>query len=233
MLTDIFSSFDPATISMYSSLPSPLFWMINFITISTFTLTFWIAPNNMTQLTSIFKEIMFTQTTRTMGHHLKGLNMLLSATFILIIFTNIMGLLPYVFSTTSHLFFTMALAIPMWFGLILSSISTSTSSFLASLLPGGAPDWLNPFLTLIETISILLRPITLSFRLAANMSAGHIALGLMGIYAATALLTNLKSFTCLILIQMFYMIFELGICLIQAYIFCLLLSLYSDDHTST
>jgi ATP synthase subunit 6 len=83
---------------------------------------------------------------------------------------------------------------------------------------------------LIESTRIIVRPITLSFRLAANISAGHIVLGLVGIYAAAAITSSLLSTTLFILLSAGYILFEVAICLIQAYIFCLLLSLYRDDH---
>ena len=232
MLTDIFSSFDPDINSIIISLPSPIFWLLNLRCIFVFFSNFWIAPNSIIQLTSQIKNVIQEQTSRTSGKHLKGLGTVLTAVFILIISRNIIGLFPYVFRTRRHLFFTISLAIPLWLRLIISSIFTSPTRFIAGILPGGAPDWLNPFLALVESISILLRPITLSFRLAANISAGHIALGLIGIYSATALITSTSNFILLIIIQIFYIIFELGICLIQAYIFCLLLSLYADDHTT-
>ena len=232
MLTDIFSSFDPATITIHNSLPTPLFWLINLLVIPTIISSYWVSPSSITQITTFIKDIINAQVSRTTGTHLKGLAPILSSLFILIIFINITGLMPYVFRTTSHLFFTMSLAIPIWLRLVISSINWSISRFIAGILPGGAPAWLNPFLALVETISILLRPITLSFRLAANIRAGHIALSLMGIYTAARLITSTKTFLALLSIQIFYTIFELGICLIQAYIFCLLLSLYSDDHTT-
>ena len=232
MLTDIFSSFDPATVSLYNNTPTPIFWIINIIILSILTTTFWISPNSINYLISFPKEIINSQVSRTTGSHFKGLAPILSSIFILITTINIIGLFPYVFRTTRHLLLTISLAIPLWFRLIISSINWSPTSFIARVLPRGAPDWLNPFLTLVESIRILLRPITLSFRLAANISAGHIALGLIGIYTAAAIITNTKTFLALLLIQTFYIIFELGICLIQAYIFCLLLSLYSDDHTT-
>lgn len=232
MLTDIFSSFDPATVTRFNSLPSPLFWGINLLFLLTLTSTFWSYPTLLNQLLIYPKEIIASQTRRTIGKHLKGFSTLLTAVFLLIISINFTGLFPYVFRTTSHLFFTISLAIPIWLRLIISSINTSPTRFLAGLLPGGAPDWLNPFLVLVETLRTLVRPITLSFRLAANIRAGHIVLGLIGIYTASALITSPKTFIILISIQTFYIIFEIGICLIQAYIFCLLLSLYSDDHTN-
>uniref|UniRef100_UPI0031F4799D ATP synthase F0 subunit 6 n=1 Tax=Loimia medusa TaxID=167822 RepID=UPI0031F4799D len=233
MLTDIFSSFDPATSSLFSTLPSFLFWSFNLLLINIISCSYWLSSTSLSQLISQPKEIMFSQSTRTFGHHLKEFAPAVTSVFLIILIMNLSGLLPYVFSTSSHLFFTLTLALPLWLALILSSIVNSPSSFAAGILPGGAPFWLNPFLVLIETTSISVRPITLSFRLAANMSAGHIVLGLIGIYSASAALLSMTNFLILISLQTFYMLFEFGICLIQAYIFCLLLTLYADDHTAS
>lgn len=104
------------------------------------------------------------------------------------------------------------------------------SSVVAALLPAGAPPALSPFLVLVETVSLLVRPITLSVRLAANMSAGHIVLGLVGNYFAGACFRSSSVFI-LALVQVFYSIFEFAICAVQGYIFCLLLVLYSDEHS--
>ena len=107
----------------------------------------------------------------------------------------------------------------------------SPSSVVAGLLPIGAPAALNPFLVLIETVSIMVRPITLSVRLMANIRAGHIVLTLVGNYMTTAVLTaGVFSSLLLVSIQVLYSVFEFGIGVIQAYIFCLLITLYSDEH---
>ena len=233
MLTDIFSSFDPATRSLFSSLPSILFWAFNLLLINLISSSYWLSSSSLSQLTAYPKEIIHSQSTRTFGNHLKEFAPAVTATFLLILTINLSGLLPYIFRTSRHLFFTLTLALPLWLALILSSFVNSPSRFAAGILPGGAPFWLNPFLVLIETTSISVRPITLSFRLAANMSAGHIVLGLIGIYSASAALLSISNFLILISLQTFYILFEFGICLIQAYIFCLLLTLYADDHTAS
>nr|BDI12961.1 ATPase F0 subunit 6 [Abarenicola claparedi oceanica] len=230
MLMDIFSAFDPATSSLYTSSPSIIFWTTNLFLVILISSSFWLSPNRLFQLTLVPMDTMFGQATRTSGIHLKGFSTVLTALFLMIIMVNLTGLIPYVFSASSHLFFTLSLGLPIWFSLIMSGAAHNPTSFTASLLPGGAPDWLNPFLVIIETISITVRPITLSFRLAANMSAGHIVLGLIGIYAAGAIFSSTTATITLFLIQILYIMFEMGICLIQAYIFCLLLSLYADDH---
>nr|YP_010869761.1 ATP synthase F0 subunit 6 [Dendrobaena veneta]WGU49269.1 ATP synthase F0 subunit 6 [Dendrobaena veneta] len=229
MMTDIFSSFDPY---MFNSLfpTNSLFLMFNTMFILMIQSSFWLMNSRPVSLKSPIKTTMFTQLSRTTSSSLKGLSSYLSSIFILIIAVNLMGLIPYTFSTSSHLIFTLTLGLPIWLSLILSSFTHSPKKSIAHFLPDGAPDWLNPFLVLIETTSVLVRPLTLSFRLAANMSAGHIVLSLMGIYCASAWFTNINATIMLILTSLGYILFEVAICLIQAYIFCLLLSLYSDDH---
>nr|YP_010437789.1 ATP synthase F0 subunit 6 [Eisenia andrei]UTB53921.1 ATP synthase F0 subunit 6 [Eisenia andrei] len=229
MMPDIFSSFDPY---MYNTLlPSnSMFLMMNTLIILMLQSSFWLMNSRISTLKSPVKDTIFTQLSRTSGLHLKGLSSVLSAIFILLVVVNLMGLIPYTFSTSSHLIFTLTLGLPIWFSLILSSFASNPKKSTAHFLPDGAPDWLNPFLVLIETTSVMVRPLTLSFRLAANMSAGHIVLSLVGVYCASAWFSSLAGTIMLTLTALGYILFEVAICLIQAYIFCLLLSLYSDDH---
>nr|AVW86183.1 ATP synthase F0 subunit 6 [Eulepethus nanhaiensis] len=230
MMTDIFSSFDPATSLIYHNYSPVLFWSLSSLSLTLIHSSFWINWSRYSWLSSFPMSTMYSQSKQTFSIHLKGFPSLLVSLFSLLILVNLLGLLPYAFSTSSHLLFTLSLGLPIWLSLIISASFHAPKSVAANLLPSGAPDWLNPFLVLIETLSICARPITLSFRLAANMSAGHIILGLIGIYASSSMFLSMTTGVSLILIQLFYLIFEMGICLIQAYIFCLLLSLYSDDH---
>nr|BDQ43934.1 ATP synthase F0 subunit 6 [Metaphire megascolidioides] len=229
MMPDIFSSFDPY---MYNTLfPSnSLFIITNMMLVLLIQAGYWMINTRQSTFIAPLKSTIFTQLSRTFTYQLKGASSIISSTFIILIMINLMGMIPYTFSTSSHLIFTLALGFPMWLSFILSSSSLSPKKTMAHLLPDGAPDWLNPFLVIIETTSIVVRPLTLSFRLAANMSAGHIVLSLGGIYCASAWFTSVFGTSMLILITLSYVLFEFAICLIQAYIFCLLLSLYSDDH---
>nr|WBQ42649.1 ATP synthase F0 subunit 6 [Nereis pelagica] len=229
MMLDIFSSFDPGINHINNASPL-IFWMTVLSSITIFSLSMWTTPTTVTVISSSVMKVMNDQSNRTVGAHIKGFNSLLVSLFIIIINVNLIGLLPTVFSYSSHLLFTLSYGLPLWLALIMSAIVSNTYSWTASLLPGGAPHWLNPFLVLIETISITVRPITLSFRLAANMSAGHIVLTLISTYSANALFSSIPSLAILMSIQLGYIMFEFGICLIQGYIFCLLLSLYADDH---
>nr|YP_009144474.1 ATP synthase F0 subunit 6 [Metaphire californica]AKJ52260.1 ATP synthase F0 subunit 6 [Metaphire californica]BDQ43544.1 ATP synthase F0 subunit 6 [Metaphire californica] len=229
MMPDIFSSFDPC---MYNTLfPSnSLFIITNMALVLLIQTGYWVINTRQSTFIAPLKSTIFTQLSRTFSYQLKGASSIISSTFIILILINLMGMVPYTFSTSSHLIFTLSLGFPMWLSFILSSGFFSPKKTIAHLLPDGAPDWLNPFLVIIETTSIVVRPLTLSFRLAANMSAGHIVLSLVGIYCASAWFTSIFGTTMLVLTTLGYVLFEFAICLIQAYIFCLLLSLYSDDH---
>nr|QHT64919.1 ATP synthase subunit 6 [Oxydromus pugettensis] len=232
MMMDIFSSFDPYIYASFRTSPL-MFWALVMSVLLVSQSQFWITPSKPFWMSTMILDVMYKQSSRTQASNLKGLTSILSSLFVLIIIINFMGLLPYTFSYSSHLIFALPLGVTMWLSLLMSSSMFAPKAFTASLLPGGAPDWLNPFLVLVETVSILARPITLSFRLAANMTAGHIILGLVGVYASTAMLNASFSMLPLLLTQTGYILFEVGICIIQAYIFCLLLTLYADEHATS
>nr|AOR07133.1 ATP synthase subunit 6 [Enchytraeus albidus] len=229
MMPDIFSSFDPS--SFNSIIPSmTIMFMINIIYMFLIDRNVWSMEANRTVLSLPILQSMVPEVERTYMFNINPLNQLMHQIFFMVIVLNLMGLFPYTFSITSHLLFTLSIGLPMWMLLIMSSAIKSIKATIAHLLPEGAPDWLNPFLVLIESSSIIVRPITLSFRLAANMSAGHIVLGLIGIYAAAAWFNSLSVFLILLMLMIGYLLFEVAICLIQGYIFFLLLTLYANDH---
>lgn len=229
MLPDIFSSFDPASYNYY--LPHiTLIFIINILAIisldrspwrNDFIWRIWYIPT----FKSIIREV-----DRTFISNINPSTHLIQSIFVTIILLNIIGLFPYTFRITRHLLFTLRLGFPIWLILIMSRATKSPKATIAHLLPEGAPDWLNPFLVLIESSSIIVRPITLSFRLAANIRAGHIVLALIGIYAAAAWFNRILAFLILLSISVGYILFEAAICVIQRYIFFLLLTLYSNDH---
>lgn len=229
MIFDIFSSFDPIIHSPAESSIS-IFWLFILIPLIVIPSIIWIRPTPSLSLVWIPITIIILQSSRTAGKKLKGFTSIITSLFIIIIVINLIGLIPYVFRYTTHLIITLSLGLPLWLILIYSGLLFNASSFIAHLLPGGAPDWLNPALVLIESVSITVRPVTLSFRLAANISAGHIVLTLIGVYAAAYIFLSIYIIIILIIIQILYILFEVGICIIQSYIFSLLVSLYADDH---
>lgn len=142
--------------------------------------------------------------------------------FLFILCLNWGGLIPYIFSTTSHLVVTLGIGFRAWLALMLSGFSWDPKSALAGLRPAGAPAGLMAFLVLVERLSVLIRPLTLSVRLAANIRAGHLIIGLVGAYI------SLRGSVAIF--QIMYRMFEIGVCLVQRYVFVLLLTLYSDEH---
>nr|QTI82496.1 ATP synthase F0 subunit 6 [Ministrombus variabilis] len=229
MLVDIFSSFDDNN-QVFMSLYG-LMWLFSLVTILVFSSSYWVMAPRWVSITMTFKDTVSSQIFRSFGLNLGGFINVISGLFLFLIVMNLSGLIPYVFSPTSHLAVSLSLGLPLWLSLIVSAIFFNPSSVVAGLLPMGAPAPLNPFLVIIETVSIMVRPITLSVRLTANMSAGHIVLTLIGNYlTASFFLSSMFSMLLLVSIQVFYTIFEFGISVIQAYIFCLLITLYSDEH---
>ncbi len=231
MLLDIFSSFDPHTHQIYTSLRPTVLWCISTLPILLIHARFWIQPNRFFWAYALTIKIIITQAIRRVGNRLKGFRETITRLFIIILIINISGLLPYTFRSTRHLLTTFSLGLPLWLSLIISSATNAPKEFTAHLLPAGAPRWLNPFLILVETIRLSTRPITLSFRLAANMRAGHIVLTLIGTFSSARGIPITLPLLLIISTQLIYTLFEIGICLIQAYIFCLLLTLYADEHT--
>lgn len=229
MLVDIFSSFDDNNqvfISLYI-----LMWFFSLRTIMIFSSSYWVSGPRYTVILRLFKETVTSQIFRSFGLSLGGFMNILGALFMFLIFINLSGLIPYVFRNTSHLAVSLSLGLPLWLSLIVSAVFYNPRSVVAGLLPMGAPAPLNPFLVIIETVRILVRPITLSVRLTANIRAGHIVLTLIGNYlTASFFVSSVFSILLLASIQIFYTIFEFGISIIQAYIFCLLITLYSDEH---
>lgn len=229
MIPDIFSSFDP---SLYTSVvPSTsIFLLLTFLLILILNRFSNLSVSRIKIPRSISVSTIISQLSRTNRKSLKGLSSVVTSLFILIILTNLIGLIPYSFSLSRQLIFTLSLGLPIWLRIIISRFSFNPRASTAHFLPDGAPEWLNPFLVLIETSRVLVRPLTLSFRLAANITAGHIVIGLIRIYLSQSLCSSIISSTILTSLTSFYILFEVAICLIQAYIFCLLISLYRDDH---
>nr|AQU71819.1 ATP synthase F0 subunit 6 [Planorbella duryi] len=154
-------------------------------------------------------------------------NLFIFVLFFFMISMNLMGLTPFSYSMSSSLWFASTFALLFWFFLIFSGFKYSMKKSLAHFVPVGSPFFLTPILIIIETISVLIRPLTLTVRLIANISAGHIVLSLIA-----NCLTSLKisNSVPVLFISTGYYMFEVFVCFIQAYIFTLLLKLYSMEH---
>jgi len=154
--------------------------------------------------------------------------------FFFILISNLLGLVPFCFTTTSHLIMVSFLALTANIAFVLIGFSKHGLSFLNYFIPSSAPRPLIPLITVIELVSYLLRTFSLSIRLFANMMAGHILLYILASFVLRLAGTGLfiAAFLPLVLMVGVFAL-ELGICFIQAYVFLVLLSIYLSDSLST
>ncbi len=153
--------------------------------------------------------------------------------FIVVLMGNLLGLLPYSFTYTSHLAVTGALALGVFATVIIMGFVSHGPAFLSMFVPAGLPIWLMPFIIPIEVVSFFVRPLTLAVRLFANMMAGHIMLKVVAGFAIAAALSMGTAGMLIgagpVLINTIMMAFELLVALIQAYVFAILTCVYLKD----
>nr|ADZ37033.1 ATP synthase F0 subunit 6 [Chamaeleo chamaeleon recticrista] len=154
--------------------------------------------------------------------------LILITTIMFISSTNILGLLPYTFTPTTQLSMNMAMALPLWLATVTIGLRNQPTKSLSHFLPEGTPTPLIPALIIIETISLLIRPLALGVRLTANLTAGHLLIQLISM---AAMKTNLTLFPTMLGTLTLLTILEVAVALIQAYVFTLLLSLYLQENT--
>nr|YP_010000669.1 ATP synthase F0 subunit 6 [Tichodroma muraria]QOD96581.1 ATP synthase F0 subunit 6 [Tichodroma muraria] len=156
--------------------------------------------------------------------------LILTSLMLFLLLSNLLGLLPYTFTPTTQLSMCLALAFPLWLATVLTGLRNQPSISLAHLLPEGTPTPLIPALILIETTSLLIRPLALGVRLTANLTAGHLLIQLIAT-ATTALFSTMPAVSILTLLILFLLtILEVAVAMIQAYVFVLLLTLYLQEN---
>nr|AYD75233.1 ATP6 [Dicrurus sharpei] len=156
--------------------------------------------------------------------------LILTSLMMFLLLINLLGLLPYTFTPTTQLSMNLALAFPLWLATLLTGLRNQPSISLGHLLPEGTPTPLIPALILIETISLLIRPLALGVRLTANLTAGHLLIQLIST-ATIALASTMPVVSLITLLILFLLtILEVAVAMIQAYVFVLLLSLYLQEN---
>jgi F-type H+-transporting ATPase subunit a len=154
------------------------------------------------------------------------------ALFTFILVGNLLGMLPYAFTFTSHIAVTFTLAFIVFVLITVVAFVLHGKKFFGYFFPEGAPVWLAPIIIPVEVISYLSRPVSLAIRLFANMTAGHVllkvfatfivllgGLGVVGPFIAILpLATNIAIVG-----------FEILVALLQAYVFAILTSIYLHD----
>lgn len=152
--------------------------------------------------------------------------------FSFLIISNLIGLIPYSFTITSHIFVTFSLALTLFIGINIIAFRLHQLHFFGFFLPSGIHFALAPLLVPIELVSYIARVFSLAIRLFANMMSGHTLLKIIAGFAWTMLsfggiwyILHLFPLTVIVAVT----ILELGIALLQAYVFTILICLYLND----
>jgi len=221
IITSLFSTFDPA--SSISILPN---WIIIFRLLI-------IAPKNkwwINQYSSIFSKIIQEnhQSTKTdlIRSYTPGSTIIIFSLLYIILIINLWGICPHIFTLTSHLAVTLSLGLPFWVSFIIYGWVNSPLLIFAHIVPNGTPIALTIFIVLIETLSNIVRPLTLSLRLAANLMAGHILMSLVG---TAGIRINLLILPAFILLYQFLILLECIVALIQPVVFSILVKIYARE----
>lgn len=222
MITNLFSTFDPATRTNLS-----LNWTRRLLGLLFLPRIFWLIPSRINLIwirvtSTLHKEFKILLKI----NKIKGRTLIFISLFSFILFNNFLRLFPYIFSRTRHLTLTLSLALPLWTRFIIYGWVNNTIHIFAHLVPQGTPPVLIPFIVCIETIRNIIRPGTLAIRLTANIIAGHLLLTLLG---NTGTKLSLIIINLLIITQLLLLILESAVAIIQSYVFSILRTLYSRE----
>lgn len=156
----------------------------------------------------------------------------ISVLFTFILFSNLIGLVPYSFTITSHLIVTFTLSMSIFIGINIICLKRHKSNMLSLFLPANTSFGLALLLVPIEFVSYIFKPISLGVRLFANLMAGHTLLKvIVGFSWSMLLLEDVLSIAHIIplIILVILMGLELAVAIIQAYVFTILTCIYLND----
>lgn len=225
MINNLFSVFDPA-----ANFNLSVNWIRSILLLLFSAPLFWLIPNKFSILFDSITLKLHSEFKTLLGPtSISGSSVIFISLFIFILFNNFLGLFPYVFTSSRHITITLTLAFPLWLRYIIFGWIKHTNHIFAHLVPQRTPGALIPFIVIIESIRNIIRPLTLSVRLIANIVAGHLLITLLG--NQTALASNLILIRLLVT-QILLLTLESAVAIIQSYVFAVLSTLYSGEITS-
>ena len=185
-----------------------------------------IIPNKLQLLSEILYNFVAKMISDTAGSKAKPYFPFIFSLFVFVLMCNMIGMVPYSFTVTSHIIVTMVLALFIFIAVTVIGFLKHGLKYLSIFVPKGVPVILLPLITIIEIISYLSRPVSLSVRLFANMMAGHtmlkvfggfvISLGLLGGWLPLSFSVALTGL-------------EILVAFLQAYVFAILTCIYLND----
>lgn len=192
-----------------------------------------LVPSRWQSLAEMMYEFVAKMLHDNVGHEGRKYFGFIFTTFVFVLTCNLLGMIPYSFTVTSHIAVTFAMAAFIFVGVTLVAIVKHGAKFFGFFLPAGVPLVMAPLMYVIELFAYLARPVSLSVRLAANMMAGHTMLKVIAGFvitlgAAEAVALNVTSLAPMIFLTALTG-FEVFVALLQAYIFTVLTCIYLND----
>ncbi len=185
-----------------------------------------IIPGKVQLIAEMFYTFVAKMINDTAGSKAKPYFPFIFSLFMFVLFCNMVGMLPYSFTVTSHIIVTLIMALFIFIAVTIIGFAKHGFKYLSIFVPSGVPAVLLPLITVIEIISYLSRPVSLSVRLFANMMAGHtmlkvfggfvISLGLLGGWLPLSFSVALTGL-------------EILVAFLQAYVFAILTCIYLND----
>lgn len=145
--------------------------------------------------------------------------------FTFVLTLNLLGMMPYGFTVTSHVIVTFAIAAMVFLAVTITGFVKHGLKFLSLFLPHGTPMYIAPLMILIELFSFLSRPVSLSIRLAGNMIAGHVLLKVLAGFVVMMGVYGIVPIPFMVIM----IGFELFVAILQAYLFTILACVYLND----
>ena len=184
-----------------------------------------VVPGRLQSIAEMSYEMIYNTTQSNLGNNGKRLFPLVYSLFMFILLCNMLGLIPYSFTVTSHIIVTFALAFGVFLLATIMGFVINGHKYLRLFLPKGVPVFLIPILVPIEIVSYISRPISLAVRLAANMMAGHTIIKVFAMFVVTL---GIWGIAPLLFIVVLYVL-ETLIAFLQAYVFAVLTCSYIND----
>jgi len=193
----------------------------------------YIIPNKWQALLEMVQDLIYNLvSTNINGKDSKAFAPVVFSVFLTVFFINVIGLVPYSFTLTSHICATLALSLALFIGINIICIKRHGIKFFTLFLPPGTPLALALLLIPIELISYVFKPISLSIRLFANLMAGHTLLKVIAGFAYLLVdqtgVLFVSHYVPLLIISVLYVL-ELAVALIQSFVFSILICIYIND----
>jgi F-type H+-transporting ATPase subunit a len=184
-----------------------------------------LVPGRLQSIAEISYEFVADMVETNAGHGAEAYFPFVFTLFMFVLFSNLLGLIPYSYTVTSQIIVTFALAAIVFIGVTIIGIVKHGTHFLRLFVPEGVPIILLLLLVPIELLSYFIRPFTLSIRLFANMLAGHTMLAIFGGFAASVGLLAILP----VALDVAILALEVLVAALQAYVFAILTCLYLRD----